>query len=53
MYPAIVPPDLTIAEAAAPPAVIRAVVGALAIGAVLLFPALIYLFRVFKGSREE
>lgn len=50
-YPAIVAPDLTIADAAAPPAVIRAVAGALAVGAVLLFPALIYLYRVFKGSK--
>lgn len=50
-YPAIVVPDLTIANAAAPATVMRAVLGALAIGAVLLFPALFYLFRVFKGSR--
>jgi cytochrome d ubiquinol oxidase subunit II len=50
-FPAIVPPDLTIASAAAPASVTRAVVGALLVGAVLLFPALFYLFSVFKGSR--
>jgi len=50
-FPAIVPPDLTIATAAAPGNVTRAVVGVLIAGAALLFPALIYLFGVFKGSR--
>ena len=46
--PAIVPPDLTISNAAAPQHVLEAVLWALALGALLLFPALIYLFRVFK-----
>jgi cytochrome bd ubiquinol oxidase subunit II len=47
-FPAIVPPDLTISNAAAPQHVLEAVLWALALGALLLFPALFYLFRVFK-----
>jgi cytochrome d ubiquinol oxidase subunit II len=52
-FPAVVPPDLTITNAAAPERVLRAVWWALVAGAVLLFPALFYLFRVFKGGREN
>jgi cytochrome bd ubiquinol oxidase subunit II len=54
-YPAIVPPDLTIAAAAAPAATLRLELGALALGAVVLFPSLGYLFRVFKrvGRRRS
>lgn len=51
-YPYILPPDLTIAAAAAPDATLRLVLGALGVGAIVLFPSLYYLFRVFKGSRE-
>ena len=46
-YPYLVPPDLTL-EHAAPRPVIRLVLAALGAGAVLLFPALGYLFYVFK-----
>ncbi len=48
-YPYILPPDLTIAAAAAPRATLRLVLGALVLGAVALLPSLFYLFRVFKG----
>jgi cytochrome d ubiquinol oxidase subunit II len=47
-YPYIVPPDLTLHEAAAPAATLGLLVGALALGSVLLFPSLWYLFRVFR-----
>jgi cytochrome d ubiquinol oxidase subunit II len=47
-YPYILPPDLTVLGAAAPPATLRLALGALALGAVVLFPSLYYLFRVFK-----
>jgi len=47
-YPYILPPGLTIADAAAPAITLRLVLGALALGAVVLFPSLYYLFRVFK-----
>ena len=49
-YPALVAPDLTIAGAAAPDAVLRPLVIALAAGAVILVPAFVYLFRVFKKA---
>jgi len=49
-YPYILPPDLSIANAAAPAATLRLVLGALALGGLVLLPSLFYLFRVFKGS---
>jgi cytochrome d ubiquinol oxidase subunit II len=52
-YPYLVPPDVTIADAAAPAATLRLAVGALALGGAVLFPSLFYLFRVFKGSRQS
>jgi cytochrome bd ubiquinol oxidase subunit II len=52
-FPYVVPPGLTFAEAAAPPAVLRAVLQALAVGALILAPSLWILYRVFKSSRAE
>jgi len=52
-YPFLLPPDLTIAAAAAPAVTLRLVLGALALGAAVLFPSLFYLFRIFKGSRPS
>lgn len=49
-YPYIVPPDLTIADAAAPAITLELVFTAVMIGAIVLFPSLYYLFRVFKGQ---
>src|SRR5882672_10320621 len=49
-YPYILPPDLSIASAAAPAPTLRLVSGALALGAVVLLPSLYYLLRVFKSS---
>jgi cytochrome d ubiquinol oxidase subunit II len=49
-YPYILPPDLSIASAAAPAATLRLVLGALALGTVVLLPSLYYLLRVFKSS---
>jgi cytochrome d ubiquinol oxidase subunit II len=48
-YPYVLPPDLTLAAAAAPDGVLRLLLAALAAGAVVLVPSLVYLFRVFKG----
>ncbi len=48
-YPFLIPPRLTITEAAAPATTLRLVLWALAGGALFLFPSLAYLFRVFKG----
>ena len=51
-YPYMLPPDLTIAGAAAPKITLELVLIALALGAVVLFPSLYYLFRVFKAKPE-
>ncbi|HVH09824.1 MAG TPA: cytochrome d ubiquinol oxidase subunit II [Gemmatimonadales bacterium] len=52
-YPYLVPPDLTIPGVAAPAATLRLLLGALALGAAVLLPALYYLFRVFKAARAS
>ena len=49
-YPYMLPPDLTIAGAAAPRLTLELTLGALALGAVVLFPSLFYLFKVFKTT---
>lgn len=49
-YPYLLPPDWTIANASAPAATLELVLAALAVGAVVLFPSLLYLFRVFKAK---
>ena len=48
--PYLVAPDVTIAGAAAPDATLRLLVGALALGSVLLFPSLLYLYGLFFGA---
>jgi cytochrome bd ubiquinol oxidase subunit II len=48
-YPYLVPPTLTIRDAAAPAVTLRLTLIALGAGAVLLVPSLLYLFRVFKS----
>lgn len=52
-YPHIIPPDLTLHAAAAPDATLRLLLTALVLGGVLLFPALAYLFRVFRREGEK
>ncbi|MBI5420160.1 MAG: cytochrome d ubiquinol oxidase subunit II [Deltaproteobacteria bacterium] len=47
-YPFLVRPDLTVVSTASPPATLRLILYSLAAGAVLLFPALFILLRVFK-----
>jgi cytochrome d ubiquinol oxidase subunit II len=47
-YPLLVPPDLTIANSAAPASTLRLVLIALGVGGAVLFPSLWYLFQVFK-----
>lgn len=48
-YPYLLPPDLTIQAAAAPRVTLELVLAAVSVGAVVLFPSLYYLLRVFKG----
>jgi cytochrome bd ubiquinol oxidase subunit II len=50
-YPYLVVPDVTLAGASGPRATQVALLVALAAGAVLLFPSLYLLFRIFKGER--
>jgi cytochrome d ubiquinol oxidase subunit II len=47
-YPFLVRPDLAIGSVASPPATLRAILIALAAGAVVLFPSIFVLFRIFK-----
>ena len=49
-YPFLVEPDITIHNAAAPPITLQLLLGALGLGALLLFPSYYYLFRVFKSE---
>lgn len=49
-FPFLVEPDITIASAAAPRITLQLLLGALAAGAILLFPSYYYLFRIFKGE---
>lgn len=51
-YPHLVEPDLTIFSAAAPRITLQLLLGALVVGATLLFPSYYYLFRIFKAKRN-
>ncbi len=48
-FPFLVPPYLTVFNAAAPAITLQFITIALFLGAVLLFPSLLYLFHLFKG----
>ena len=50
--PYVLPPTMTIRGVAAPRVTLELLLGALAAGAVLLLPALAYLFRTFAGERR-
>lgn len=52
-YPYLLPPSLTIEDAAAPARTLFLVLCALAAGACVLFPSLFYLFRIFKMRRSS
>jgi len=52
-YPYIVPPFQTARDLAAPRVTLALLLGALAAGAVVLVPSLIYLFRTFSAARVE
>ena len=49
-YPYLLPPDLTIEQAAAPRITLELILVALVVGAAVLFPSLFYLFRIFKAG---
>jgi cytochrome d ubiquinol oxidase subunit II len=52
-YPHVIPPDLTVTGAAAPEVTLRLVLTALGLGAIVLLPSLVYLFRVFKAAPTD
>lgn len=52
-YPYLVVPDLTLFVRAAPASVLRALLGVLGLGALVLFPGFFYLYRVFKAGPAE
>ena len=49
-FPHLVEPDITLTSAAAPQITLQLLLGALAAGAILLFPSYYYLFRIFKAE---
>jgi len=51
-YPRLITPDITISNAAAPEVTLRLLTYALVAGAIVLFPSLFFLFRVFKGKES-
>src|SRR5437870_8230864 len=51
-YPNLVTPDITIFNDDAPEITLRLLTYALAAGAVVLFPSLFFLFRIFKGKEN-
>lgn len=53
MYPYLVPPQITISAAKAPDVVLWAMSGCILIGSVILFPALWWLFHLFKSDQEQ
>ena len=52
-YPRLITPDITIFNAAAPETTLRLLTYAVVAGAIVLFPSLFFLFRVFKGFSKE
>ena len=51
-YPRLITPDITIFNAAAPEITLRLLTYALVAGAIVLFPSLFFLFRVFKAKES-
>lgn len=49
-YPYLLPPNLKIADAAAPRITLELALIVVLVGAVVLFPSLIYLMKIFKGK---
>ncbi len=49
-FPYLVPPYLTVFNASSPKMTLQVIVIALCLGGLVLFPSLLYLFRMFKGE---
>jgi len=52
-FPFLVRPRLTISTTAAPAITLELLLGALVVGAIVLFPSYYYLFRIFKLTRSN
>jgi cytochrome bd ubiquinol oxidase subunit II len=52
-YPNLVTPDITVTNASAPAVTLRLLLLALAAGALVLLPSLVFLFRLFKGGEHQ
>lgn len=52
-YPYLIPPTFTIGNSAAPSRTLGLFLIALALGAIVLFPSITYLFRLFKSARQH
>lgn len=52
-YPYLVPPIITIENAKAPANILWLLIATIGIGSLLLFPALLYLFYLFKAGRKR
>ena len=52
-WPYLIVPDLTASDAAAPVSSLRPIAIGFAVGAALVLPSLLLLFRVFKGSKSS
>jgi cytochrome d ubiquinol oxidase subunit II len=51
--PYMLPPELTVQEAAAPDATLGALLGSVTVGMVVLVPALVWLFRLHLSARLD
>lgn len=51
-FPYLVPPDIRLTDAAAPPAVLEILLWSVLAGSVILVPSLIYLIRLFKSGEQ-
>jgi cytochrome d ubiquinol oxidase subunit II len=51
-YPTLLPPDVTVADAQATPAVLEATLWVLGVGAVILVPSLAWLYALFQREPE-
>jgi cytochrome d ubiquinol oxidase subunit II len=52
-YPYLVPPEFSIDGSAAPRVTLELALAAVAVGGLVLFPSLYYLFKVFKGKDTQ
>lgn len=52
-YPVLIPPHISIEDSRAPESVLKAMLGIVVLGALILLPSLALLFSIFKAGSEE